>query len=632
MKKKIVILLTIASITISNPIYSLNGWRIVSNFTVIKDTIFDIKYEAFKQYDGHYFPAKNYPLNKDIFYAVEPLKKRKIKANTTSIYYKKEFENPTKVDLDSISVISRIYTKNISSYTITLTNSFNGKIKNYYNLFHDGYQDYEIEIPNKWIQNDSLFNLDNFKLKSIEIEAIPKSKKYKFAIGEFQVLKLSVLELDIVHPFFSFLERKEIRQKHYVGETKNDILLVEPFDPFDSWNKPTLKFVKDSLPASIPDEKDLLMKVYENTLDMYHFYEERGLDKRQIMNDFQTIKEDIFLDESIKLAKKLSEFTKQFNDGHFSVIVPKKNRTINKDSLSINNRGKVRSNIRLIKLNEKVHIASVFDSTLFDKKLLGKEVVKIDGKLIKTNEKLSKILDRPKGTNVLLHYRDDNLIDSITVKNNIQYPAPNNFKPKHCDFKVKDQIAYFRVNKFEQGVFLRIINHVEEINNSKGLIIDLRGNGGGETMASHRLFSLFINKPSVYSNLLDYLNERESVIVIPNGKFYIDIPVVILIDKNTACESEAFTEAMRFNIEAVVVGKDSSKGAYASVYSIEFPSGVKLKINTLDSIGFLCNNEIIEGKGITPDVIVKIINVYDLYPYQDKVLLTGIKMLAHIKN
>lgn len=623
MKRYLKIFLAIGFVAISHSAFSIEGWRVVSSFPEIEDTIFDVRTETLKLYDDYYFPAIYYPLNKDILDAVKPLKKQKNKDNVFVITYKKEFDSPRMINLDSTSVIFRVYAKNISSYTITITNTFNQKVEKHYDISYSGYQDYSIEPILTWVHSDSLINRHNFKLKSLVIKAIPASKKYDFAIGELKIIKMFFIKIDVLHPFFTFLKGSNAPIWKNVFNIKNEILLTEPFNPFDSnWGSSSFTFIKDSSCNSISDEKDLLIAVYEETLKWYHFYKERGLNKKQVMIDFQKIENDTALNNSLKLASRLSEFTRQFGDGHFSVTVPK-------DSVSTVYNKNAPSNVRLIELNNKIYIASVFDSTLFSKNLLGKEIIAIDRKIIKDNENLSRILDRPKGTDVLLHYSDNNRIDSVTIKNNITYSIPDNFKPKHCDFYVENHLAYFRINHFEEGVYLRILNHFEEINKSKGLIIDLRGNGGGGTMASHRLFSLFINKPSVYSNLLDYHNDRESVVVIPNNKFYINIPVVILIDNHTACESEAFAEAMRYNKKTILVGKDSTSGTYASVYSLGFPSNVKLKINTIDSQNILCNNKMIEGIGISPDIWVKDNNVNDLYPYQDKVRLIGAKILSY---
>ena len=123
--------------------------------------------------------------------------------------------------------------------------------------------------------------------------------------------------------------------------------------------------------------------------------------------------------------------------------------------------------------------------------------------------------------------------------------------------------------------------------------------------------------------------EKNSIAALPNKRFYLNIPTVILVDENTACESEAFAEAMRYNVGTILIGKSSTAGSYASVFKLCFPSGVSMKINSLVPKTMVSSGKTIENQGVPPDIWVKISEVHDLYPYNDKIRLIGRRILSH---
>jgi ABC-type multidrug transport system fused ATPase/permease subunit len=101
----------------------------------------------------------------------------------------------------------------------------------------------------------------------------------------------------------------------------------------------------------------------------------------------------------------------------------------------------------------------------------------------------------------------------------------------------------------------------------------------------------------------------------------------ILIDNNTACASEAFIETMRKHANAIIIGKSKTKGAYAKLTQIIFPSGIILYTHLLSNKYFTATGENIEYSGISSDIWINIGNVFDLYPYNDISLDTAIKIL-----
>ncbi len=98
--------------------------------------------------------------------------------------------------------------------------------------------------------------------------------------------------------------------------------------------------------------------------------------------------------------------------------------------------------------------------------------------------------------------------------------------------------------------------------------------------------------------------------------------IFILVDHTTACASETFISALKsVSRNCTVVGSYSTYGAFSAKYTFKFSSGSILCINSVMPKFISADKRlIIEGKGISPDIPVKINSYGDLVPFKDKVL------------
>ena len=92
-------------------------------------------------------------------------------------------------------------------------------------------------------------------------------------------------------------------------------------------------------------------------------------------------------------------------------------------------------------------------------------------------------------------------------------------------------------------------------------------------------------------------------------KGLLDIPIVVLVNGNSASASEILAGALKYNGIASLVGnKTYGKGLVQTVYDFEDGSGLKMTISKY----FMPNGECIQDKGIEPDYKV---NLPDKYLY-----------------
>lgn len=150
--------------------------------------------------------------------------------------------------------------------------------------------------------------------------------------------------------------------------------------------------------------------------------------------------------------------------------------------------------------------------------------------------------------------------------------------------------------------------------NVKGMIIDLRNNGGGLLDASVEMADMILPEGTVVSICDKYDNEETFTV---DNEYY-DVPMVVLVNGYSASASEILSGAIRDTGEGTLVGtKTFGKGVVQSV--IDFPDGSGLKVTTARY--FTPSGECIHGVGIEPDVEIEL--------DEDVVTRYGINNLPH---
>jgi len=162
-----------------------------------------------------------------------------------------------------------------------------------------------------------------------------------------------------------------------------------------------------------------------------------------------------------------------------------------------------------------------------------------------------------------------------------------------------DNIGYIQITSFDEQTYEEFTTAYENLRkeNINGLIIDLRDNGGGiyEEVVE-------IAKTIVPKGLIVYTEDK-------NGKKEeqyskgegIDIPLVVLINENSASASEVFAGAVKDRGCGTLVGKKTyGKGVVQGWFIINDGTSIKLTIAKY----FTPNGVCIDGVGIQPDIDV----------------------------
>lgn len=146
--------------------------------------------------------------------------------------------------------------------------------------------------------------------------------------------------------------------------------------------------------------------------------------------------------------------------------------------------------------------------------------------------------------------------------------------------KMSNTIGYLKLVTFDDGCSEEFEEKLKELqkNGITSLIIDLRNNGGGIVDEATNIADLFTNKDATLLITTDK-NNKEDITKSKRDKI-IDVPVVILTNKNTASASEILAGALRDNGVAKTVGtKTYGKGVIQELLTLTDGSGIKITTN-----------------------------------------------------
>jgi len=163
-------------------------------------------------------------------------------------------------------------------------------------------------------------------------------------------------------------------------------------------------------------------------------------------------------------------------------------------------------------------------------------------------------------------------------------------------------IAYIQLHTFNEVATEQLRFALKELlaENPKGLIFDLRNNGGGLLSTAIEVSSEFVSKGIImYEEYGD--GTRESYSARPGG-MATDIPLVVLINEGTASASEITAGAIQDYDRGTLIGATSyGKGSVQNWIPLRSEeSGVRITI----ARWLTPNEHQIHGIGLTPDIEV----------------------------
>ena len=274
--------------------------------------------------------------------------------------------------------------------------------------------------------------------------------------------------------------------------------------------------------------------------------------------------------------------------------------------------------------------------------LPGDLIVMIDNDSVKgwTSAKVS---ERLKGTNgsmlrvtVDRPYVTDSILSFDIKRAKIQIPSVP------YSGMLRDGVGYIVLNTFSEKSYPEVREALEKLirNGAKGIVLDLRGNGGGLVESAVQILGLFLPKGTTVLNTRGKGVLNEKVYKTSVQPIDTKIPLAVLIDGASASAAEIVTGAIQDLDRGVVIGNRSfGKGLVQSTRQIPYDGLLKVTIakyyipsgRLIQAIDYSHRNpdgsvaripdsltsvfhtaggrEVRDGGGITPDVTIDLPDV-----------------------
>lgn len=165
---------------------------------------------------------------------------------------------------------------------------------------------------------------------------------------------------------------------------------------------------------------------------------------------------------------------------------------------------------------------------------------------------------------------------------------------------LEDNIGYIRISSFEEKTAVEFKEHLRnlELKKVKGLIVDLRDNGGGLVEISVQVADALLDE-GIVTYTQNQKGDKEYH-KSKNGKTA--LPYVLLVNGGTASASEIVAGAIKDHQGGKLVGTQTyGKGIIQVVDPL--PNGDAIKLTVMQY--FSPNGNVIHNIGITPDVVVE---------------------------
>lgn len=228
-----------------------------------------------------------------------------------------------------------------------------------------------------------------------------------------------------------------------------------------------------------------------------------------------------------------------------------------------------------------IHVENVIKDGPAEKAgmLAGDKIVTIDGKpftgKVVTNEEAMHRLKGPKDTKVKIgvtRYGEKKVKEFTVTRGDITMRSVS------AVYMLDDTTGYIRIKNFGEKTYAEMLAALAELsyNGFSNLVIDLRDNTGGYLQAATQMVNEFLPK----DRLIVYTEGRNS----PRMNYksdgrgsYQDIPLVVLINENSASASEIFAGAIQDNDRGTIIGRRSfGKGLVQQ--QIDFPDGSMIRL------------------------------------------------------
>lgn len=265
----------------------------------------------------------------------------------------------------------------------------------------------------------------------------------------------------------------------------------------------------------------------------------------------------------------------------------------------------------------------------------GDRILEIDGKKM-TNKTVSEVSDALRGiphtklTVKVQRYGEPEPLEVVIEREEIKLPPVSYYG------MLNDKIAYIAFNEFTEHSADEVRKALDDLvqnHGAKALVFDLRDNGGGIIDEAVKIVNLFVGKGQTVVSTRGRIKQSQRTYSTTQDAAYPTLPIVIMVNHNSASASEIVAGSMQDLKRATLIGERTfGKGLVQSVRAVAYDGYIKLTtakyylpsgrcIQAIDYSKHQGKAEKDTTGGILPDVVIadstrKVDISYTLYSKQ----------------
>lgn len=232
----------------------------------------------------------------------------------------------------------------------------------------------------------------------------------------------------------------------------------------------------------------------------------------------------------------------------------------------------------------------------------GDRILAIDDKSTEgmTVADAAKLIRGPEGTKVRLRLARENQPDlTLTLTRARIEVAAVRYNLRQ---EGQQRIGYIRLQEFSAHAGEQMQRAIVKLKDQKvdGFVLDLRGNPGGLLRVSIDIARMWMDTGAIVRTV-DRQGDGQEMRA--NRTAITNLPLVVLVDDNSASASEILSGALKDNKRATIMGTQTfGKALVQSVHSLSDGSGLAVTIAHY----YTPNGTDISHKGVTPDIKVEL--------------------------
>jgi carboxyl-terminal processing protease len=234
----------------------------------------------------------------------------------------------------------------------------------------------------------------------------------------------------------------------------------------------------------------------------------------------------------------------------------------------------------------------------------GDLIVKVDGRPLagKTSDEATALIKGRAGTSVTLTLDNGKGTRDVRLKRaKVDVPVVES----KLETENGKKIAWVHLASFTSGAHGEVGAAVRKLlgNGAQGVVLDLRDNGGGLLNEAVQIASIFVPDGKIVST--KGRARPEHVYNATGGAIAAKVPVVVLVNQNSASASEIVTGALQDRKRATVVGtRTYGKGVFQEIERLSNGGALDITVGEYftPSGRNLGGGGVRKGAGITPDV------------------------------